>query len=209
MSTITKTKSIWRDLETGSADGRRRRSDRSRRRIIEALFDLISEGNVSPSAASVAERADVGLRTVFRRFEDMDSIYDEMTDELMTAVMPMIVAPYKSKTWKERLVECIDRRAELYEAVFPMRLCMILRYHQSDFIQEQYKRDIKLERSTLKAILPKTVASNRTLFGALEVTLSFPTWRRLRQDQNLSVENAKTTWRLMVDGLIAGIDETE
>ncbi len=206
MNTLTTSKTIWRELEASTEDGRRRRSDRSRRQIIEALFDLISEGNVSPSAASVAERAQVGLRTVFRHFEDMDSIYDEMTDAVMTAVMPMIVAPFESETWKERLAECIERRAELYEAVFPMRVCMILRYHQSDFIKDQYKRDIKLERSSLKAILPKSVAEDRTLFGALEVTLSFPTWRRLRQDQNLSVENAKKTWRLMVDGLVAGID---
>lgn len=203
---MTKTKTPWPDLAADNGDGRKRRSDRSRRQIVEAMFDLISEGNVSPSAASVAERAKVGLRTVFRHFEDMDSIYDEMTDQLMTAVMPMIIAPYQSETWQARLAECIERRAEVYEAVFPMRVCMILRYHQSDFIQEQYKRDLKLERSSLKAILPKSVTADRTLFSALEVTLSFPTWRRLRQDQNLSVENAKKTWRLMVDGLIAGID---
>ena len=109
MNTLTTSKTIWRELEASTEDGRRRRSDRSRRQIIEALFDLISEGNVSPSAASVAERAKVGLRTVFRHFEDMDSIYDEMTDAVMTAVMPMIVAPFESETWKERLAECIDR----------------------------------------------------------------------------------------------------
>ena len=196
----------WPTLGVEPGDGRRRRSDRSRRQIIEALFGLIGEGNMQPSAVMVAERANVGLRTVFRHFEDMDSIYDEMTDELMTAIMPMITAPYTGVTWKDRLTECVDRRAELYEAVFPMRVCMILRYHQSDFIQEQYKRDLRLERSSLKSILPKSIVLDRTLFAALEVALGFPTWRRLRQDQKLSVENAKKTVRLMVDGLIAGLD---
>ena len=206
MSTTTKKKMPWPTLGVETGDGRRRRSDRSRRQIIEALFGLISEGNMQPSAVMVAERANVGLRTVFRHFEDMDSIYDEMTDELMTAIMPMITAPYTGVTWKDRLTECVDRRAELYEAVFPMRVCMILRYHQSDFIQEQYKRDLRLERSSLKSILPKSIVLDRTLFAALEVALGFPTWRRLRQDQKLSVENAKKTVRLMVDGLIAGLD---
>lgn len=198
----------WPALAVETGDGRRRRSDRSRRQIIEALFGLIGEGNMQPSAVMVAERANVGLRTVFRHFEDMDSIYDEMTDQLMTAIMPMITAPYAGATWKERLAECIDRRAELYEAVFPMRVCMILRYHHSEFIQDQYKRDLTLERSSLKSILPKSIVSDRTLFSALEVTLGFPTWRRLRQDQNLSVENAKKTVRLMIDGLVAGLDAT-
>ncbi|MFN3211883.1 MAG: TetR/AcrR family transcriptional regulator [Henriciella sp.] len=201
-----KKKSPWPKFEVGTEDGRRQRSDRSRRRIIEALFDLISEGNMSPSAAMVAARADVGLRTVFRHFEDMDSIYDEMTGALLAAVMPKVKAPFQATTWRDRLIECVDRRAEIYEEVFPMRVCMTLRYYQSEFIQEQYKRDVAMERSTLKAIIPESIAADRTLFAALEVTLGFPTWRRLRQDQKLSVGQAKKTVQLMVEGLIADVD---
>lgn len=206
MSTRTKKKTPWPELDAVIQDGRRQRSDRSRRRIIEALFDLISEGDMSPSAVSVAERANVGLRSVFRHFEDMDSIYDEMTAELMTAVKPMISKPYKATTWRDRLAELVERRANLYEMVFPMRVSMMLRYHQSEFIRKQYKRDIDLERSMLKAILPKEICSDRTLFAALEVTVGFPTWRRLRQDQNLSIASAKKTILLMLDGLVRDID---
>lgn len=63
-----------------------------------------------------------------------------------------------------------------------------------------------MERATLKAILSPAVIEDRTLFAALEVTLGFPTWRRLRQDQNLSVESAKETVQLMLQGLIANVD---
>ena len=68
---------------------------------------------MSPGASHVAERANVGLRTVFRHFEDMDSIYDEMTEEVMTAIMPKVKAPFKASTWRERLLECVDRRADV------------------------------------------------------------------------------------------------
>ena len=206
MPTEPQPKSPWPKLETATEDGRRQRSDRSRRRIIEALFDLIGEGNMSPSAVNVAERANVGLRTVFRHFEDMDSIYDEMTAELTEAVMPKIKAPYETTTWREQLMEIVEKRADIYETVFPMKVCMSLRRFQSDFIKEQYERDVALMRSTLKSILPKEITSQRTLFAALETTLAFTTWRRLRQDQNLSVENAKESIRLMLTGLIANID---
>ena len=104
-------------------------------------------------------------------------------------------------------MESVDRRADLYEAVFPMRVCMMLRYFQSEFIREQYDRDLKMERSALKSILPKRLTQDKTLFAALEVTLSFATWRRLRRDQNLSVAAAKDTMVLMINGLIAGIDD--
>ena len=206
MPTKSPTKSPWPQLEAVTEDGRRQRSDRSRRRIIEALFDLIGEGNMSPSAVSVAERASVGLRTVFRHFEDMDSIYDEMTAELTEAVMPKVKAPFEATTWRERLIESVEKRAEIYEMVFPMKVCMSLRRFQSDFIKEQYERDIATMRSSLKSILPKEITSKRTLFAALETTLAFTTWRRLRQDQKLSVENAKEAIQLILNGLVADID---
>jgi len=206
MPTNTQSKTPWPNLEPTTEDGRRQRSDRSRRRIIEALFDLIGEGDMSPSAVNVAARAKVGLRTVFRHFEDMDSIYDEMTAELTEAIMPKIKAPFEAITWRERLMESVEKRADIYETVFPMKVCMSLRRFQSDFIKEQYERDVALMRSTLKSILPKEIASQRTLFAALETTLAFTTWRRLRQDQNLSVQNAKEALRLILTGLVANID---
>ena len=202
----TNPKPPWPKLETATKDGRRQRSNRSRRRIVEALFNLIREGNMSPSAVSVAERADVGLRTVFRHFEDMDSIYDEMTAELTEAIEPKIKAPFTATTWRARLMESVEKRADIYETVFPMKVCMSLRRFQSDFIRNQYERDVALMRSSLKSILPKEIVSRRTLFAALETTLAFTTWRRLRQDQNLSVESAKDSIRLMLTGLIADID---
>jgi AcrR family transcriptional regulator len=55
------------------ADGRRQRSSRSRERIVLAMIDLIRAGEMSPAAARVAEKANVGLRTVFRHFEEMET----------------------------------------------------------------------------------------------------------------------------------------
>jgi len=136
----------------------------------------------------------------------MDSIYDEMTAQLTDAIKPKINAPFETTTWRERLMESVAKRADIYETVFPMKVCMSLRRFQSDFIKAQYERDIALGRSILKSILPKEIISDRALFAALENTLAFTTWRRLRQDQNLSVENAKEAVRLMLNGLIADID---
>lgn len=196
----------WPQLEAATEDGRRQRSDRSRRRIIEALFDLISEGIMSPSAGMVAERAQVGERTVFRHFEDMDSIYDEMMQELTNALMPEIVAPYKATHWRARLIECLEKRANLYETIFPLRLCMISRRFQSTFLSQQYERDITLFRSSLKAILPPKILSDADLFSAIESVLDFATWHHLRSDQKRSVDSAKRTLMLMLKALIADID---
>ena len=52
-------------------DGRRLRSERSRQAIIDAMMELIGEGNLVPTAQQASERAGVGIRTVFRHFSDM------------------------------------------------------------------------------------------------------------------------------------------
>lgn len=202
----TQQKNPFPAIEPDTNDGRRLRSGRSRRRIIEAMFELLREGDMTPSAVAVAERANVGMRTVFRHFEDMDSIYDEMTQEVGIAITPMLVAPYEATSWHGRLLECLDRRAVLYETVFPMKMCITLRRFQSDFLRQQHDRDVAYLRSALKTILPTEITSNRELFGAMEAALDFSTWRQLRQDQKRSVESAKKSIRLVLEGLVAGID---
>ncbi|MEO8374286.1 MAG: hypothetical protein ABI471_03615, partial [Sphingomonas bacterium] len=55
-----------------STDGRRRRSETSRDKIVEAMLAIVAEGQITPSAEQVALRAEVGLRSVFRHFKDME-----------------------------------------------------------------------------------------------------------------------------------------
>lgn len=206
MTAKTIKKSPWPKLVPGSEDGRRLRSDRSRRAIIEALFELMREGEMRPTAADVADRANVGLRTVFRHFEDMESIFEEMTDELKTVIMPRVLAPFVATEWREQLLEMADRNADIYEDVFPMQVALVIRRFQSDFLTQQYKSEVNLLRSSLKSFLPKPIVQDRALFAAIEVNLTFATWRRLREDQHLSVKRAKETLRLILTSLVAPID---
>jgi len=202
MSARAKKKTPWPRLEVDTDDGRRLRSGRSRRQIIEALFDLMREGQMNPTAVIVAERAGVGLRTVFRHFEDMESIFEEMTNELKVVIMPRVLAPLESETWRDKLFELADRNADIFEDVFPMQVALIIRRFQSDFLSGQYKSEVDLLRSVLKSILPPQIVKDRILFAAIEVNLTFATWRRLREDQNLSIANAKKTIQLTLSALL-------
>ena len=55
-------------------DGRRARREQNVEAVVEAMLDLLGEGNLNPSAAAVAERSGVSLRSVFRYFDDMDAL---------------------------------------------------------------------------------------------------------------------------------------
>ena len=201
-----KSKTLWPELEAETEDGRRRRSGRSRRQIIKAMFELLREGNMSPTAVEVAEHASVGLRTVFRHFEDMESIFEEMTEELKSVTMPKVLAPLESRDWRGQLFELTNRIADVYESVFPMQVALVIRRFQSEILTTQYQKEVDLLRSTLRSILPPAIVNDRDLFAAIEVNLTFATWRRLREDQNLSVERAKSTLDRILTALIADVD---
>jgi AcrR family transcriptional regulator len=187
-----------------SSDGRRMRSERSREQIIDAMFDLIREGDMAPSAARVAERAGVGLRTVFRHFDDMDSLYREMTERIEADIMPLALRPFAAADWRGRLRELVARRASLYERIFPLRVSGNLRRFQSEVLMDNYRRALLFERSALQAILPEELISDEILFAALDMVLGFQGWRRLRQDQEFSADKAEAVIAFTVERLIAG-----
>ena len=60
-------------------DGRLERSKKSRDLIIKAMRDLIDEGILSPTAQQVAQTAQVGIRTVFRHANDMETLFKLIT----------------------------------------------------------------------------------------------------------------------------------
>ena len=187
------------------ADGRRQRSERSRDQIMDAVLQLIGEGDLAPSANRVAARARVGLRTVFRHFEDMDSLYRTMTERIEARVMPIVAAPYVGTDWRSVLREHVTRRAYVFETIMPYRLAANLRRFQSRFLMEDYHKNAVLEASALADVLPAEVRSDAMLFAALELVLGFQSWRKLRQDQGFSVEQAEAVLQQMLEKLIRDV----
>ena len=88
---ITQRKMLKQLPHQPAADGRVRRSQRSGQAIVEALMELVGEGVLEPTAQQVAERAHVGIRTVFRRFSDMESLFAEMDARLQAEAVPLLL----------------------------------------------------------------------------------------------------------------------
>ncbi|MXO90870.1 TetR/AcrR family transcriptional regulator [Pontixanthobacter aquaemixtae] len=174
------------DGEGPLADGRRERSRSSRKKIIQAMMDLIVQGDIDPSAAKVAEQAGVGLRSVFRHFDDKESIYREMDEILWNAYQPRITAPFRSDDWREQLVELIERRSKIYEHTAPYRLSTSIRRFQSPMLKKNYDRLLKGERNLLRGILPPTIERDSERGRAIVLATSFDCWRHFRQDEGLS-----------------------
>ena len=191
--------------EEAGGDGRHRRGERSRKRIVAAMFRLVRAGEVHPGAAQVAEAAQVSLRTVFRHFDEMDSLYREMTRLMEAEVLPIVGAPFTAPDWRGRLSELVARRSSIYERIMPLKVAAGVRRFQSAYLMADHRRFLALERDGLKDVLPKAVVARAVLFSALEAALGFQSWRRIRQDQGLSPEEAEQVLHFTVARLIDGV----
>lgn len=193
--------------EPDRVDGRRERGRSSHKRIVEAMMELIVAGDLSPSAARVAEEAGIGLRTVFRHFDDMDALYAEITATITEQVMPSVMAPYPDQDWQANIRELLRRRIRLFETTLPFRLAANIKRYQSPFLMGQYSRVVMLERELIVRLLPPSTRADRIGVEALCASLSFHTWRTLRHDQSLTAEEAGAVMGQMVEALMTAIVE--
>ncbi len=64
-------------------DGRHERRRQNVEAVVDAIYELWSEGNLKPGAQQIAERSGVSLRSVFRYFDDLESLVDTAIERHM------------------------------------------------------------------------------------------------------------------------------
>ncbi|ALL12929.1 transcriptional regulator [Caulobacter henricii] len=180
------------------ADGRRRRGQNNRARIVTAMLEIIRTGDMSPSAEQVAARADVGLRTVFRHFKDMDSLYSEMSVAIADELRAVVGTPFQSVDWKDRVLELVDRRAFAFEKIAPFKHASEAYRHRSRFLSEDSSNLVLALRQILVRELRPPLTDDPLKVEALDLLLSFEAWSRLRREQGLSIEAAAGVLRAAV-----------
>lgn len=182
-------------------DGRVLRGQENRRRIVEAMLRLVRKGNISPSAEDVSAEADVGLRTVFRHFDDMDSLYREISEQMLSEIAPIAGAPLPEGDWPVRLAEMVERRSVVFEKIMPFMVAADVHKHRSAFLREDHAVLTRVQREMLQDALPPALREEGMRLEAIDLLMSFESWRRLRQDQGLSIAQAKNTVLFAVNAL--------
>jgi AcrR family transcriptional regulator len=171
-------------------DGRRHRSVATRKKIVCALSDLVREGVIAPTAEQVSARAEVGLRTVFRHFDDMETLYREVNTEIDSILQEAMRAQLSGGTWQEKLLHSVVVRAKVFERITPFYLSTQVHRHESPYLRVQLETGASLHRDMLYRLLPRALAKDSTRFEALVLMLSIDAWLRLRREQGLSVAKA-------------------
>ncbi len=109
------------NAEDEALDGREQRSRRTRAAIVEAWLDLVESGIVSPTARETADKAGIGLRTVFQHFGDMDDLHSTAALLHFERIKPFVAPLEVTGAFDDRLARFVLHRQRLFERITPIR----------------------------------------------------------------------------------------
>jgi AcrR family transcriptional regulator len=183
-------------------DGRRQRSERSKQAIIDASLALMEEGNLIPTAQQISDRAGVGIRSFFRHFEDMETLFASIDEHIRSSAEALFLGGDRDGTLEDRILHAVERRAEGYEIESNMMLSTTAQLWRSEVLRKNYARYQRGLRRDLDDWLPElnTLSSSRR--EAVDAVASFEMWHRLRYHQNLSKKAAIEVVVELLSGLI-------
>ena len=169
-------------------DGRRQRSERSRKAIINASLELLNEGILVPTAHQLAERAGVGIRSFFRHFDDMEALAEATDDQIRDSYESLFLGGDRQGTLEERIEHAVQRHADAYETVKNIMLSTRAQLWRYKSLREAYARNQRGLRRDLDDWLPELKELPRARREAVDAVASFEMWHRLREQQGLSIK---------------------
>jgi TetR/AcrR family transcriptional regulator of autoinduction and epiphytic fitness len=194
-------------LPLAALDGRLARGARTRHAVVDALLDLLGEGDLRPTAARIAERAGVSLRIVFHHFDDLEAIYSELADRQAERVKPLTTPIVVALPLARRIDQFVAQRGRLLETLSPVRRAAILMEPFRPALARRLKHARDLTRSaTIAAFAPElsklAADQKRATIAALDVVTSWVAWEQLRRHQGLSETEARGVMATAIRALL-------
>ena len=121
-----------------AGDGRAARRQANREKIVTAFLEMVREGVTSPGAQAVAERAHVSPRTVFRCFQDLETLYREIVVALREEFVPRARIDLSTSDRAERLSRLTANRARMFADMEPFRNAAEAHRHLSTTLAEDH-----------------------------------------------------------------------
>jgi AcrR family transcriptional regulator len=188
--------------EAAEIDGRRLRSVASRDRIISAVIALVDEDQGIPGAEAIAARAQVGLRSVFRHFGDMDGLYVAVIDRIGRRYTHLS-RPYEATSWQGQVGEAMARRMEMFATVLPYRRAADMHRQRSPLLNHGLDALNLMLRGRLEGIVPADIKADALWFEQLDLWLSLEAYGRLRDRQRQDHAGAVQVIETAVAALLA------
>ena len=169
-----------------SVDGRRQRGERTRQAIIAAALSLQEEGVLVPTAQQISDRAGVLIRSFFRHFDDMETLFKAADDQLRDHYEALFIGGDRQGSLAERVDRAVERRSAAFEQLKNLMLGTKAQLWRYEMLRKNYARNQKGLRKDLEAWLPELNGLPEVECESVHAIASFEMWNRLRSEQGLS-----------------------
>jgi AcrR family transcriptional regulator len=150
----------------------------------------------------VADHANVGIRSVFRHFEDMESIFETASELCHTEYRGLFIGGDRSGSLQERILHATECHANAYETMSNMILSGSARQWNSEVLQKSYIAYQHQLRRDLDEWLPELESLTESKRQAVDGIASFEMWHRLRNIQSLGKTDSIEIIVEMLEALI-------
>ena len=187
-----------------AVDGRNLRAERTRTALATAYLDLLTEGDLRPTAERIAERAGVSPRSVFKHFPDREALFAAASEIQEGRVRDLAGdPPDPAAPLDERLDRFVDQRARFHEFVTPVRRSALLIEPFSEVVAAKLAFTREAGAAQVDHVFAPELDALRgrareDLRAALCATAAWPTWESLRKHQGLPEARARTILRAML-----------
>ena len=183
-------------------DGRHARRDRNREAVVDAVVDLLTEGDPQPTAQTVADRSGVSLRSVFRYFEDLDSLLIAAIAEFKTRHADVIAfdQPPAGTPLDVRIDRWIDGRLQSYPVIARIMIAMYARARTNDQIMEALETERRSTIDVLAVLFEPELralpaAEQRLALAAVHTATTIESWVNLVDRHALDDTQLRTVYR--------------
>ena len=185
-------------------DGRRLRSERSKKAILDACGQLTEEGVLVPTAQVISDKAGVPIRSFFRHFPDMESLFIAVDNRLRTEYERIFIEQVSQGTLAERVEHAVNIRAESNEANKNMLRSTKAQLWRYEALQANYARNQKGLRKDFDKRVPELRELDRDTREMIDAVSSYEMWFRLRYHQKLSITKSSKMIKELILNLIEG-----
>jgi AcrR family transcriptional regulator len=195
-------------LDASGGDGRWLRSLRTRAAIVDAWLELTAEGDLAPTAKDVAERAGIGLRTVFQHFSDMSTLHCAAAEELIQRVDATVPEIPDGLSVRERIAFLVERRGEFFDAMANMRRSSERQEWSSPAIREMVESWEQRDAESIAVLFANEIddvpADQRAAVAiAIDAAGSWSHWHHLRHRRGLGADVARGVVAHALEALLA------
>ena len=179
-------------LNIKTDDGRFARSKKTKDAIVRALLKLL-RNTPFPTAEQVAKESKIGLRTVYRQFKDMESIYLSLHEECMHSLGQIFNSDVDlDRPFNERVSFAIRERFTIYDEYETLFIATISNSARLPTLVNQVAESYQVMRERFIKIVPEIENLSTIKSDLLFTRILFPSWFSLRKvlkhDQKIIID---------------------